>query len=155
MRSVPPSVLLGLLLAMCGLCGVQWWRESQLRDLSVTLRQDLSSATAERDQLNARVKAADAEILRLNAAFNELRANSAPKADLEAAIEATAKLKAQVVTANEALARQNDALQQQTAAIQKANDIIKKTASERDDLARKVNEITVQYNALLKKQGGN
>ena len=155
MRSVPPSVLLGLLLAMCGLCGVQWWRESQLRALSVTLRQNLSSTTAERDQLNARVKAADAEILRLNAAFNELRANSAPKADLEAATTANTKLKAQVVTANEALARQNDALQQQAAAIQKANDIIKKTADERDDLARKTNEITVQYNALLKKQGGN
>ena len=129
---------------MCGLCGVQWWRETQLRELVGASQQEVVKIRAERDQLTERVKAVDGEILRLNAALNELRANSVAKADLEAANEVNTKLKAQVMSAS-------TALQRQTEAIQKANDIIQQTTTERDQLAKKANEITEKYNVLVKK----
>lgn len=160
MRSFSITVLFFLLLGMCGLCVVQWFRESSLRETALTYRMAVQKVTTDRDQLNERVKAVDAEMLRVNTAFTELRTNSIPKADLDAAIEANTKLKEQIQAANqsitqqnEVLKKQNEALQQQATAIQKANEIIKKTADERDDLAKKTNEITTKYNALLKKQG--
>ena len=141
------TLLLLLLPAMCLLCGVQWWRESQLRELSLTQRQELVAIQAKSEQLNERVKAADAEILRLTADLNDLRATSVPKTDLEAAVATGEKLKAQLQTASEALTRQN-------AAIEKANQIIQKTATERDELARKANELAEKYNGLVKKSAG-
>ena len=162
MRTFSITVLFFLLLGMCGLCVVQWTRETKLRETAISLRTDFQKASAERDQLNEHAKAADAEMLRVTSAFTELRTTSVPKADMDAAVEANTKLKEQIVTANqsitqqnEVLKKQNEALQQQATAIQKANDTIKKTAAERDDLANKVNEVTIKYNALLKKQGGD
>ena len=154
MRSFPQPLLFLLLLAMCGLCSVQWWRESQLRETANALRLDLARSTAECDKVNERAKAADGEILRLNSAINELRVNSVAKADLDAALDSASRLREQVQKANQAITQQQSALEQQGAAIQKTNDTIKKTADERDDLARKANEITLKYNALVKKLGG-
>jgi len=160
MRSFSITVLFFLLLGMCGLCAVQWMRETKLRETALALRADFVKVSAERDELNEHAKAADAEMLRVTGALTELRTSSISKADLDAAVEANAKLKEQIMMANqsimqqnETLKKQNEALQQQATAIQKANDTIKKTAAERDDLAKKSNEITTKYNALLKKQG--
>ena len=63
MRPLPQIVQFVLLLAMCGLCGVQWWRESRLREKAVELRTELIKTTTDRDQLADRAKAADGEIL--------------------------------------------------------------------------------------------
>ncbi len=160
MRSFSITILFFLLLGMCVLCATQWLRESRLRETAVVLRADFVKVSSERDELNEHAKAADAEMLRITSAFTELRTNSVPKAEMDAATEANTRLKDQIMTANqsimqqnEMLKKQNEALQQQAAAIQKANDIIKKTADERDDLAGRTNEITTKYNALLKKQG--
>ena len=150
MRSFSLKLLCLLVLALCGLCGVQWWRESQIRIIAVALRSDLATITAERDRLTERAKAADAEILRLNAAFTDLRANSVPKQDMETAIQAAAQLNSRIAAQNQALLRQNQILQQQNEAMQKANASIQRIAAERDDLAKKSNEITARYNALVK-----
>ena len=150
MRSFSQTALFLLLLAMCGLCGVQWWRESKIREIAVGLRSELVTITAERDRLNDRAKAADAEIVRLNAAFVELRANSVPKQDMEIAIQATEQLNARIANQNQAILQQNKVLQQQNEAMQKANATIQRVAAERDEVVKKTNEITAKYNALVK-----
>jgi len=150
MRAFSLKMLCLLLLALCGLCGVQWWRESQIRAIATALRTDLAATTAERDRLTERAKAADAEILRLNATFTDLRANSVPNLEMETAIQAAEVLNARIAAQNQTLLRQNQVLQQQNEAMQKANATIQRIAAERDGLAKKANDITARYNALVK-----
>src|SRR3569623_2702550 len=96
MRSFSLTVLFLLLLAMCGLCAVQWWRESKLRELAAGTRGELTTIVRERNDLNERLKAADAEMLRVTTALTELRTSSVPKADLDAAVMANDMLKARI-----------------------------------------------------------
>ena len=151
MRPVRSSILVLLLVAMCGLCGVQWWRESRLREVAVTLRTDLSAMTAERDHLNERAKSADAEILRLTAAFTELRSTSVPREDHDSALQAIESLYCQLHYQNTIIEEQNVAVKAQGLSTQSANEIIKKLVAERDVLVRRTNEMTAKYNALLKR----
>ena len=162
MRSFSLTVLFFLLLGMCGLCAVQWWRESKLRELALSTRGEITTLTRERNDLNDRLKAADAEMLRVTTAFTELRTNSVPKAELDAAVTANDMLKARIQEQSQAIARQNEALKQQNELLQKqaesvkkANGTIQQVTSERDDLVKKANDATARYNALLKKNGGD
>lgn len=136
---------------MCTLCGVQWWRESLLREAAVTLRTDLGAMTAERDHLNERARSADAEILRLTAAFTQLRANSVPREEHETALEAIELLSCQLHYQNSIIEAQSAAAKAQGASMQGTNDIIRKLVAERDELVRRSNEIAAKYNALLKR----
>lgn len=138
MRPVPNSILSLLLLALSVLCAWQWDRESKLRTLAETQRAQLTAITTQHDELESRVKAADAEILRITASLAELRTNSVSK-------ETHAEALAASQTMREAGTKQN-------AAIQQANDTIQKLTTERDDLAKRLNDITAKYNALIKKQ---
>lgn len=151
MRPVPPSILILLLLAMCGLCAVQWWRESGLREIAVTLRSDLATMTVERDRLNERAKSADAEILRLTAAFTDLRSNSVSRDEHAALLQILENLRCQMDLQNSVIAEQNAAVKAQGLSTQNANEIIRKLVAERDGLAARVNEVTARYNALIKK----
>ncbi len=153
MRSFSLPALFFLLLGMCGLCGVQWWRESKIREIAVGLRTQLAVVTDERDYLNERAKAADGEILRLNNAFVELRANSVPKQDFDTSMQALALLNIRLAAQNDAILRQNQVIQQQNEAMQKANATVQRVAGERTELAKKLNEVTTKYNALLKGKG--
>lgn len=150
MRPVPQSVLLTLLAALCGLCAVQWWRESSLRGMAVAQRGELVRLAAERDELAARVKAADAEILRLTGAITDLRTNSVSKQVHEETTRANAQLRESVGKQNAAIHEQNEALAKQNAAVAQANANVRKLAAERDDLARRINEVTALYNKLVR-----
>jgi len=150
MRPVPQTVLLVLLAALCGLCAVQWWRESALRETAVAQRAELARLSGERDELAGRMKAADAEILRLTAAQSDLRSNSVSKQVHEEVTRANAHLRESVEKQNAAIKEQNEALAKQNAAIQEANENIRKLAAERDGLARRVNEVTALYNKLVR-----
>lgn len=149
-KSFPLSLLFVLLLALCGLCGVQWWRESQLRQMAATQRDALLQITTKRDELESRVKAADAEILRINASLAELRANSISKQVHEEALQANTMLRDTISKQNTAIIQQNEALQKQNEAMQKANATITRLAAERDDMVKRLNEVTAKYNALIK-----
>lgn len=151
MRPVLSPILVALLLAMCGLCGVQWWRESLLREAAVTLRTDLGQMTAERDHLTERIKSADAEILRLTSAFTQLRASSVPREDHEAALEAIELLYCQMHHQNSIIEGQNAAVRAQGVSLRSTNETIRKLVAERDELVRRSNEIAAKYNALLKR----
>ncbi len=149
MRPVPQTILLVLLAALCGLCAVQWWRESALRETAVAQRDALGALTGERDELTGRMKAADAEILRLTAAHADLRANSVSKQAHEEIAQANAHLRESVEKQNAAIKEQNEAIAKQNLAVQQANESIRRLTAERDGLARRVNEVTELYNKLV------
>lgn len=149
MRPVPQTVLLLLLAALCSLCAVQWWRESTLRETAMAQRADLARLSGERDELAGRMKAADAEILRLTAAQSDLRSNSVSKQVHEEVIRANGSLRESVEKQNAAIKERDESLAKQNAVIQRADENIRKLAAERDDLARRANEVTALYNKLV------
>ena len=155
MRAVPQSILILLLLSVCGLCAVQWYRESTLREFDVAQRKELSKATAMRDDLDSKMKGADVEIQRLNGALHDLRTNSISKQEHDDVMKANVQLHETVVKLNAAIKEENEAIAKQNAAIQQANESIKKLADERDSLARRVNEIIARYNKLLEDKKSN
>ncbi len=152
MKPVPHQILALLLLALCGLCGWQWHRESQLRALVIAQQQDLATLAVARDELHTRVKQADAEVLRLTASLAELRANSVAKTVHDEALLANTQLRETLTRQNAAIAQQNERLLQQNAVIKQANESLEKRITERDDLARRLNEATALYNKLAKAQ---
>jgi hypothetical protein len=150
MRPVPQTILLALLAAMCGLCAVQWWRESALREQTVAQRSELLKVAAERDELAARAKDADAEILRLTGALSDLRTQSVSKQEHHEALAANGQMRGVVEKQNAAIKEQNEAIAKQNAAVLQANEIIRKVSAERDDLAKRINEVTALYNKLAR-----
>jgi DNA repair exonuclease SbcCD ATPase subunit len=150
MKPVPNIVLSALLVALCGLCGWQWHRESQLRVLAATQHDQLNLLTDKRNTLEARVKAADAEVLRITASLAELRANSVSKEVHAEVVQANAMLRETILKQNTAITQQNERLAKQNASIQQANENLKKLATERDDLAKRLNEVTTLYNKIIK-----
>ena len=154
MKPVPASLLSVLLLALCCLCGWQWHRESQLRALHNAALAEVMQLSTQRDDLETRVKAADAEILRLTGALAELRANSVAKQLHDDVVAANMQMRETLGKQNAVITEQNDRLAKANAAILQANENLMKVTAERDSLAKKVNEVTALYNALAKKGGG-
>lgn len=152
MKPGNPATFIVLTLALCALCGWQWNRESKLRALNLELATDLQSSQKERLELGEKLNASTAEILRLSAALTELRAtpptveeapdSAAPEVDRLNKI--VAEQKAQLETRQAAL----DAA---AGSVGKANESIRKLTGERDDLVKRLNEVTAKYNALLRK----
>lgn len=153
MRPVPQSILIALLAALCGLCAAQWWRESELRGRAVAQGEELGRLMGERDELAARAKAADADILRLTAALTDLRTNSVARQEHDEVARAAGQLRETVEKQNAAIREQNEAIIRQNAAVEQANETIRRLAAERDGLARRVNEVTALYNKLVQEKG--
>lgn len=150
MNPVPLRLLLLLLTALTAVCLGQWWRESDIHRLAVEQRRQIADLAALKTELEARTKAADAEILRLTAALAELRASSVSK-DIHSETEQKLNEARSLVTRqNEAITTQNTAISQLNDSVTKANAGIKALAAERDALADRLNELTDKYNALVK-----
>ena len=150
MKPVPNLILSALLIALCGLCFWQWHREARLRALVSSQGDQLVALTGMRDDLEARVKAADAEVLCITASMAELRANSVSKEVHDEVLKANATLRESAIKQNAAITQQNELITKQNASIQQANDNLKKLITERDDLAKRLNELTALYNKLAK-----
>lgn len=150
MKPVPNILLSVLLIALCGLCAWQWDRESKLRALVNSQRVQITMLSAQREELEARVKAADAEVLRITASLAELRANSVSKDTHAEALQANTLLRENVTKQNAAITQQNELITRQNTSIQQANESLKKLVIERDDLAMRINEVTAMYNKLVK-----
>lgn len=147
-RPVPLSLLLLLLLSLCGLCAWQWKREDDFRDLTRRQLAEIASVRKELDETSARAKAADAEILRLTGSLSELRTTSVAKTQHEEVLEAAQKMKENILKQNTALKEQQDALTKASASITTANETIKSLAAERDSVAKKLNALTLEFNKL-------
>jgi chromosome segregation ATPase len=153
MRPVPPAFLISLIVLLCALCAWQWHREVGLR--TIALRQDgeLAGIRAAHAELETRVKAADAEILRLTSSMNELRTNSVSKQQHDEALTVNTQMREDIGKQNEVIKQQNESITAANVSIEKANESIAKLTSERDRLAKQLNDVTAQYNALAKKSG--
>lgn len=152
MKPVPNIVLSLLLVGLCGLCVWQWDRESKLRALAASQRDQLTTLTSQRDELEARVKTADAEVLRLTSSLAELRAKSVSKDIHAEALKANSHLRENLVKQNTAITQQNELITKQNTSIQQANESLRKLATERDELAKRLNDLTALYNKLLTKE---
>jgi len=150
MKPVPNIVLSLLLVALCGLCAWQWDRESKLRLQLKDKVMAVNLLTIQREELEAGVKAADAEVLRMTARLAELRANSVSKDIHAEALQANTLLRENVTKQNAAITLQNELLTKQNASIEQANESLRKLAAARDGLAKRLNEVTAMYNKLVK-----
>ena len=150
MRPVPNLILSLLLLALCGLCAWQWNRESRLRSLAAAQHDEITAITTERDELQSRVKAADAEVLRITASLAEQRASSVSKETHAEILQANMTLRDAANKQGTMITEQNELLAKQNTAMQQANESIKKLSTARDDLAKRLNEVTALYNKLAK-----
>jgi hypothetical protein len=153
MRPVPQTFLLCLIVALCVLCSWQWQRETKLRQIAGQQAAELQRLKAERDEIESRVRAADAEILRLTGSLNELRGNSVAKHEHEEVLQANAAMRDAIAKQNALVMEQNAAITRANDAIQRGNETIKNLTAERDALAKRINEVTDKYNALAKKAG--
>lgn len=154
MRPVPASFLLTLLIALCVLCAWQWHRENSLRKVIMERSEAFAVLEAERAEIETRVKATDAEILRLTGLVSELRTNSVSKVERDDLVKANTQMRESIEKQNAVVKELNESVTKANASIQQANENVKKLAAERDELAKKVNEVTERYNALAKKGGG-
>src|SRR4051794_33922926 len=117
MRPVPASFMIILIVALCLLCSWQWHRETGLRKVVADERSQLESLQVERDEIEARVRTADAAILQLTGSLNELRANSVTKKEKEDVMGQNNRM-------SEVVAKQNALITDQNASINKANTAI-------------------------------
>ncbi len=154
MRPVPPTLLLGLISALCVLCAWQWHRENELRGIVSQQQIDLDALRAQRDEIEQRVRAADADILRLTASLEELRGNSVSRQEHEDVLSSNAQMREAIERQNAMLKQQNEAIEKANDAIQQVNETVKKVTAERDALAAQLNAVTEKYNALARKGGG-
>ena len=92
MKPVPQGVLLSLILTLCALCAWQWHREGSLRRISVQQGSELETLKVASQEADARIKAANSEILRLTGTVTELRANSIPIVQQEEMQQTNAEL---------------------------------------------------------------
>jgi chromosome segregation ATPase len=153
MRPVPASFLLILIVALCVLCSWQWQREMGLRKIVNRQAAELQVLQAERDEIESRVRAADAEILRLTGSLNELRTNSVAKQEHEELVDQARRMNEAITKQNAMITEQNEAIAKANESIQRANETIKSLTTERDGLVKRINEVTEKYNALAKKGG--
>jgi hypothetical protein len=151
MKSMSSNFMAVLLLALCGLCGWQWVRQSQLREVHLLRLRELQTATAAKEELTARVKTADAEILRTLQALAELRANSVSKLQHEEATTQNQQLKESVAKQNGIILEQNASLTKASANAQQANIVITQLTQQRDQIAKRLNETIAEMNARQKK----
>ncbi|CAN5670707.1 hypothetical protein BH11VER1_BH11VER1_31890 [soil metagenome] len=157
MRPVPSTILILLIAALCSLCVWQWWRESELRQITLQQQNEIGKTANEHLEMQSRIKETDAEILRLTASVADLRANSVSKETLDEQIQYQKKLQGTLekqgtvlLQQNESITKQNEAIALQNTAIKQANETIKKLVEERDKLVKQVNDVTARYNTLAK-----
>ena len=134
--------------ALSALCVAQWLREAAVRGRLREAQQQHGEAVAALAGEKDRRETQEREVVRLTQLQQEtaeaLRLAEARAAELAAqpALDpaAVAQRNAEVTAQNEAMARQNEQL--------------KKLTAERDDLVRRLNERTKEWNELVRKTSG-
>lgn len=150
MKPVPQGVLLSLILTLCALCAWQWHREGSLRRISVQQGSELETLKAASQEADARIKAANSEILRLTGTVTELRANSIPIVQQEEMQQANLQLREGIAKQQAVLTEHHQSVTKANTAMQQANGTIRQLAAERDALTKRLNEVTARYNKLAK-----
>jgi len=146
MRVSPVPLLLGVTLALCGLCIAQWFRES-------TLRHRLDDA---RTQITAEVAAHHETTKKLSALENEIARISQLRADTEAKLlevtDALTDAQSRLTQTAAAVADHNDLVQAHNDALTEANQRLQRVTAERDHALQELNQRTRAYNDLRARQ---
>jgi hypothetical protein len=173
MKRALQLALVLLCLALCGICVLQWKRESELNAHIRQLNGILLTENDKRLEAEKKAQQYAAEIERVNALRAELEEKLLAQLEelLEkdcsiyersyAAYVAEGSLKAiaaEVSTAAAAsqsraavMTERNTTVSQQNAAIEKQNTALKQLVAERDTLAEKLNARTKEFNELAEK----
>jgi predicted nuclease with TOPRIM domain len=141
-----PIIFIALVAAFCGLCLWQWQRESALRDLAVGQERELIELRSDCADAEFRAQVANAEILRLTGAVSELRQNTVPQQTLDETRAALQELRDHVAKQAAAITQRDQNLTKMNETTVQANAMMKKLTQERDELARRLNEVTRLYN---------
>lgn len=159
-------LLIGLCLALCALCAVQWVREAGLRAQIGRLTADVQERDRTGREQEGRLKHWDSEITRLDLRVKELKsaegtnaaavtAADAARRKTEVALEQArreiAAYKASFEKQNANLRAQNEAIASLNTAITRQNDLVKQLGEERARLVEQLNARTAEYNAVVEK----
>ncbi len=157
-----------LLLALCGLCALQWTREFGLRKEIEELTIDHHWQQSELARQQALLDTWEAEIAGLTRQLSQLRKQSAKRM---AAVEAERdKLSAalarargmegaideageRIEQANERIRLQNERIAELVARLEAQQESLDGLRAQRDELVRQLNERTEAYNALVRRVG--
>lgn len=150
-----PGLTTLLTLALAALCFWQWQRESSLAaDLRQT-RDALARAESLARTESARADSATARHIEAAARAEEARrAGQSEREELERLRRTAADrdaLAAALEQANARILQANENIDKGNASARAAAGTIQRLAAERDDLARRLNERTEAYNALVKR----
>ena len=153
-----PTVSTVLTLGLAVLCFWQWQRESSLTSELRQSRQALAAAESKAKDETNRADAATARHLETLARIEELnRVRQTDQAELEKLRRVDAERDALATAFEEAKSRiqqANDTIAKANENSKTASESITRLAAERDDLARRLNDRTEAYNALVKRLEG-
>jgi chromosome segregation ATPase len=159
MRKLLETLLILFALGLCGIIAFQWKREFDLGKQRQDLANRLRAEQGNLRDVQASLKRAEGEVIRLTDLKSELTATNKVMreeitrlrkglekcaADLERNQEQTESYKIALTTANENVKRQNEDIQRQ-------NNDMKRLAEERNDAVRKHNDTAKLYNDLVEK----
>ncbi len=173
MKRVLQTLLVLMVVSLCGICVVQWQREARLRGRIGELVSQLEAENKLRVQAEQKVEEYGKEIERLNGLRSEIESKLLTTTEelrdrtvdqlargysiaihMNEGIRATSELAAYKELAgqgSEALKKHNETVTAQNSAIEKANTALKQLAKERDEAISKLNERTKEFNELVEK----
>ena len=133
--------LMFLTAALCGVCLLEWHRETLAASREWSLAAELATAQGTIRSQQEKLTAWEQEITRLNIALNDRAADQKALPELEAKLtEAARQIEAQAAAAAQA-----------SIAGDTLGSYLKKALEERDVLATRLNERTREFNVLAEK----
>lgn len=158
MNKLLPNLLIIFALALCGLNAFQWVKEAKLQAEKAKLGDDLYKEKQTVQSLQATIKRAEADILRLDTLKTELtgtvKTNRQEIVSLSRQVDRLEKEvdvdKKQIEAYKEAMDRANQSIKKQNDDIRRQNEDLKQLAEERNAAVVKYNKLASDYNDLVK-----
>jgi chromosome segregation ATPase len=159
MRSFQQNLLVGLALALCGLCAWQWYQQTLQRNAIDTLNQAAyEKAVAIRDYTNS-IATLNHQIAQMDAQLTALRGQTRTNEQLLAAQEreilqlrVTGESLTNAITEyRQAVKALNAKLKEAYDGVQKQNDSIKQLVAQRDEFVKKYNDSVRDRNDVVAK----
>lgn len=166
MKNFQQNLLIGIALALCGLCVWQWYVQTVLRNHIDTLDQSIFKQSTEIQGYTNSIKTMDVEVTELQARIADLKKEAATnnqlvldqKRDLLRLRVTTESLSNEIVQYQEATNVLESKLSEAYDGIKKQNDAITQLAAQRDEFIGKYtnsikdrNDLVEKYNALVER----
>jgi len=159
MKTFLQNLLIFFALSLCALISFQWVRETDLRKSVQSLTDTVHDKMEKIQNLQASVKRDESEIQRLDGIKNQLtqtvKSNDVQISTLVKSLEKAAneieRTQRQVDAYKEALLAANDSIKRQNEEVKKQNEEMAKLAEDRNEIVKKLNKTTADYNDLADK----